>query len=315
MTNTNANHHRVIVLGSGPAGLTAAIYAARANLAPMLIHGPLQGGQLTTTTEVENFPGFEHGIMGPELMQTMEKQAGRFGTTFVTAIVDKVDLSKRPFSLHAGSQTYTCDALIIATGATPKLLGLPAEKELMGFGVSTCATCDGAFYRNKPIAVIGGGDSACEEANFLTRFGSVVYLIHRRGELRASKIMQERVLKNPKIKVLWHREVKNIVGTKQAGVKHIELVNSQTKATENLEVDGAFVAIGHTPNSALVAGQLKADENGYLLTEPHTSFTNIPGVFACGDVTDHRYRQAITAAGTGCMAAIDAERYLEGLGH
>ncbi len=317
MTNNNANnvnHHKVIILGSGPAGLTAAIYTARANLAPVLIHGPLQGGQLTTTTEVENWPGFENGIMGPELMQTMEKQAARFGTTYVTAVVDKVDLKKRPFALHAGSTTYTCDALIIATGATPKLLGLPAEKELMGFGVSTCATCDGAFYRNKPIAVIGGGDSACEEANFLTRFGSVVYLIHRRGELRASKIMQDRVMKNQKIKILWHRQVKNIVGTKQGGVTHMDLFNTETKQDEKLEVDGAFVAIGHTPNSSLFVGQLKLDENGYLLTDSHTSHTNVEGVFACGDVMDHRYRQAVTAAGTGCMAAIDAERYLESLG-
>lgn len=313
-TNTNANHHKVIILGSGPAGLTAAIYTARANLAPVLIHGPLQGGQLTTTTEVENWPGFEHGIMGPELMATMEKQAARFGTTYVTAMVDKVDLSKKPFQLHAGSTTYTCDALIIATGATPKLLGLPAEKELMGFGVSTCATCDGAFYRNKPIAVIGGGDSACEEANFLTRFGSVVYLIHRRGELRASKIMQDRAMKNPKIKFLWHRQVRNIVGTKQGGVTHLELFNSESNQDEKLEVDGAFVAIGHTPNSSLFTSQLKVDENGYLLTDSHSSLTNVEGVFACGDVTDHRYRQAITAAGTGCMAALDAERYLESLG-
>lgn len=310
MTTTNANHHKVIILGSGPAGLTAAIYTARASLNPVLIHGPLQGGQLTTTTEVENWPGFEHGVMGPELMQTMEKQAARFGTTYVTSIVEQIDVSKRPFSLKTASTTYTCDALIVATGATPKLLGLAAEKELMGFGVSTCATCDGAFYRNKPIVVIGGGDSACEEANFLTRFGSVVYLIHRRGELRASKIMQDRVLKNPKIKILWHREVKDIVGTKQGGVKHLELFNSQTKQDEKLEAEGVFVAIGHTPNSKLVAGQLNEDENGYILTEPHTSHTNVEGVFACGDVTDHRYRQAVTAAGTGCMAAIDAERFL-----
>ena len=310
MTTTNANHHKVIILGSGPAGLTAAIYTARASLNPVLIHGPLQGGQLTTTTEVENWPGFEHGVMGPELMQTMEKQAARFGTTYVTSIVEQIDVSRRPFSLKTASTTYTCDALIVATGATPKLLGLPAEKELMGFGVSTCATCDGAFYRNKPIVVIGGGDSACEEANFLTRFGSVVYLIHRRGELRASKIMQDRVLKNPKIKILWHREVKDIVGTKQGGVKHLELFNTQTKESEKLEAEGVFVAIGHTPNSKLVAGQLNVDENGYILTEPHTSHTNVEGVFACGDVTDHRYRQAVTAAGTGCMAAIDAERFL-----
>ena len=309
------NHHRVIILGSGPAGLTAAIYTARASLSPLLIHGPLQGGQLTTTTEVENWPGYENGIMGPELMATMEKQAARFGTTYVTSYVESVDLSKRPFALQAGAKTYTCDALIIATGATPKLLGLPAEKELMGFGVSTCATCDGAFYKNKPIAVVGGGDSACEEANFLTRFGSIVYLIHRRSELRASKIMQDRVFKNPKIKMLWNKDVKEIAGTKQGGITHMQLVDTQTKAEEKIDVEGVFIAIGHTPNSKLFDGKLGVDDNGYLLTEAHTSLTNVAGVFACGDVTDHRYRQAITASGTGCMAALDAERYLEGLGH
>jgi len=308
----STQHHKVIILGSGPAGLTAAIYAARASLSPLLIHGPLPGGQLTTTTEVENFPGFEHGIMGPDLMQTMEKQAARFGTQFRQEFIASADLSKRPFTLTSSSTTYSCDVLIIATGATAKLLGLPTEKELMGFGVSTCATCDGAFFRNKVISVVGGGDSACEEANFLTRFGSKVYLIHRRGELRASKIMQDRVRNNPKIEMLLDREVLEIAGTKQSGVTGLTLLNKETKAQEKLAVDALFVAIGHTPNSTLFKGALEMDENGYLVVEPNSTKTRIAGVFACGDVQDHVFRQAITAAGTGCMAAIEAERWIEG---
>jgi thioredoxin reductase (NADPH) len=306
-----AQHHKVIILGSGPAGLTAAIYAARASLSPLLIHGPLPGGQLTTTTEVENFPGFEHGIMGPDLMQTMEKQAARFGTEFRQEFITSADLSKRPFTLNSSSNSYSCDVLIIATGATAKLLGLPTEKDLMGFGVSTCATCDGAFFRNKVISVVGGGDSACEEANFLTRFGSKVYLIHRRGELRASKIMQDRVRNNPKIEMLLNREVLQITGSKQTGVTSLTLLNKDNKSEEQLAVDALFVAIGHTPNSALFKGVLEMDENGYLIVEPNSTKTRIPGVFACGDVQDHVFRQAITAAGTGCMAAIEAERWLE----
>jgi thioredoxin reductase (NADPH) len=315
MANQSTNHHRVIILGSGPAGLTAAIYAARANLAPALIHGPLPGGQLTTTTEVENFPGFEHGIQGPELMQVMEKQAKRFGTAMIVDQITSADLSVRPFSLKGSSTTYTCDTLIIATGATPKFIGIQAEKDLMGFGVSTCATCDGAFFRNKPIMVVGGGDSACEEANFLTRFGSKVYLVHRRDKLRASKIMQDRVLANPKIEMLWNRAVIDIVGTKQDGVSKAILKDTVSGATEEVATEAVFVAIGHTPNSSLFKGQLKMDENGYLVPEPNSTRTDVAGVFACGDVQDHVFRQAITAAGTGCMAAIEAERWLEAQGH
>jgi thioredoxin reductase (NADPH) len=303
-------HHKVIILGSGPAGLTAAIYTARANLSPLLIHGPLPGGQLTTTTEVENFPGFPEGVMGPDLMQLMEKQATRFGTTVAVDIITRADLKARPIRLESDKVSYTCDALIIATGATPKLLGLPEEKELMGYGVSTCATCDGAFFRNKVITVAGGGDSACEEANFLTRFGSKVYIIHRRDQLRASKIMQDRVLNNPKVEVLWNRQIKKIQGTKQDGVTALILDNNGKE--ESLECSAAFVAIGHTPNSHLFTGQLNMDENGYLKPTPNSTSTNIPGVFACGDVQDHVFRQAVTAAGSGCMAAIEAERWLEG---
>lgn len=313
MTNSQkpTTHHRVLILGSGPAGLTAAVYAARANLSPVLIHGPLPGGQLTTTTEVENFPGFEHGIQGPELMQVMEKQAKRFGTQTIVDQIQSADLKKRPFTLTGSSTTYTCDTLIIATGATAKLIGLDREKELMGFGVSTCATCDGAFFRERTIMVVGGGDSACEEANFLTRFGSKVYLVHRRDKLRASKIMQDRALNNPKIEMLWNKEVVDIKGSKADGVTAVILKDTVNGATEEKATDALFVAIGHTPNSALFKDQLKMDENGYLVPEPNSTKTNIEGVFACGDVQDHVFRQAITAAGTGCMAAIEAERWLE----
>ncbi len=304
-------HHRVLILGSGPAGLTAAVYTARANLSPVLIHGPLPGGQLTTTTEVENFPGFEHGIQGPELMQVMEKQAKRFGTQTIVDQIQSADLSKRPFTLTGNNAAYTCDTLIIATGATAKLIGLQQEKDLMGFGVSTCATCDGAFFRERVICVVGGGDSACEEANFLTRFGSKVYLIHRRDKLRASKIMQDRVMSNPKIEALWNKEVVEIKGTKADGVSALVLKDTVTGKTEELAADALFVAIGHTPNSWLFKGQLEMDENGYIVPAPNSTKTNIEGVFACGDVQDHVFRQAITAAGTGCMAAIEAERWLE----
>jgi len=311
---SNPQHSRILILGSGPAGLTAAIYAARANLAPLLVHGPLPGGQLTTTTEVENFPGFEKGIMGPDLMQVMEAQAKRFGTTFFQGTVTEVDLSRRPFQVKATNASFTCDALIVATGASARLLGIPGEKELMGFGVSTCATCDGAFFREKIITVIGGGDSACEEANFLTRFGAKVYLIHRRDELRASKIMQDRVKKNPKIEILWNRIPVEVRGSKQEGTTGLLLKNTISGTTEELPCDAMFVAIGHTPNTELFKGKLPMDENGYLTPEPNSSRTSIEGVFACGDVQDHVYRQAITAAGSGCMAAIDAERWLEAQG-
>ena len=307
---SNVLHHRVVILGSGPAGLTAAVYSARANLKPLIVHGPLAGGQLTTTTDVENFPGFPEGVMGPDLMALMEKQAKRFGTEVIQDTVTSVDLSQRPFTLKTATRTITCDSLIVSTGATPKFLGLPKEKELTGYGVSTCATCDGAFFRNQIIAVAGGGDSACEEAHFLSRFGSKVYLIHRREELRASKIMQERVFENPKIEVLWNKIITDIQGDKKEGVKALLLKDSKTGIETKLECAALFTAIGHTPNSKLFQGSLELDENGYILTKDKSSYTNVPGVFACGDVQDHVYRQAITAAGTGCTAAIDAERWL-----
>ena len=308
------SHHKVIILGSGPAGLTAAVYTGRANLSPLLIHGPLPGGQLTTTTEVENFPGFPEGVMGPDLMQHMEKQATRFGTKIHVGVVTSVELSKRPFTLSTDTEKFTCDTLIIATGATPKYIGLPSEKALMGYGVSTCATCDGAFFRNQVIAVVGGGDSACEEANFLTRFGSKVLLIHRRDKLRASKIMQKRALKNPKIEPVWNKEVIEIVGSKEKGVSKLVLKDTVTGAQSEIGCNALFVAIGHTPNSQLFTKFLEHDENGYLKPQPNSTATNIEGVFACGDVQDHVFRQAITAAGSGCMAAIEAERWLESRG-
>ena len=315
MTNSSAAtpiHHKVIILGSGPAGLTAAVYTARASLSPLLLHGPLAGGQLTTTTDVENFPGFPEGVMGPELMQRMEQQAVRFGTKVVVDTVIKADLSKRPFTLVGQSGAYTCDSLIIATGAAPKYTGAAQERELLGYGVSTCATCDGAFFRNKIIAVVGGGDSACEEASFLTRFASKLYLIHRRDQLRASKIMQDRVFANPKIEMVWNKKPIAVEGSKKDGVTGLVLEDTKTGEQTKLATDALFVAIGHTPNSQLFVEQLDMDENGYLLHEADSAATKIPGVFVCGDVQDHVFRQAITAAGSGCMAAIGAERWLEG---
>lgn len=309
----STEHKKVVILGSGPAGLTAAVYASRANLAPLLLHGPLAGGQLTTTTDVENYPGFPEGVMGPDLMQLMEKQATRFGTEIMVDIATEVTLGKDiPHILKTQSgKELSCDVLIIATGATPKYLGFPGEKELLGFGVSTCATCDGAFFRDQVIVVVGGGDSACEEALFLTRFASKVYLVHRRDELRASKIMQDRVLKHAKIEVLWNKQVKEAHGNKKDGLQKITMFHSDTKEEEELECGALFIAIGHTPNSELFKGQLDMDENGYLIPEAGSTRTTVPGVFACGDVQDHVYRQAVTAAGTGCMAAIEAERWLE----
>ena len=299
----------VIIIGSGPAGLTAAIYAARADLVPLLIEGMDSGGQLMTTTTVENFPGFSDGVMGPELMGSIRSQAERFGTEFVQAIVTSVDFSKRPFTVTTDAGEYHARAVVVATGASARLLGLPAERRLMGRGVSTCATCDGFFYRQKPIAVVGGGDSAVEEAIFLTKFASKVTLIHRRHELRASKIMRDKAVANPKIEFRWNTVVEDIRDS-GGGVSSLALRDTVTGERSDLAVDGVFVAIGHTPNTSLFAGQLEMDENGYLVTRDGTR-TNVPGVFACGDVQDHVYRQAITAAGSGCMAALDAERFVE----
>ena len=318
---------KVVILGSGPAGLTAAIYASRAQLEPLVIDGPQPGGQLTITTDVENYPGFKAGIMGPILMDEFREQALRFGTEIVNLWIDRVDLSKRPFTLYgkesADSEDVTTEiiahTLIIATGASAKWLGVPGEapvpEGLGGNGVSACATCDGFFFREKPIVVVGGGDTAMEEALFLTKFATEVTLIHRRGEFRASKIMQDRVLEHEKIKVLWNTEIKEINGTKESGVDSVTLFNSQTNETSKFETRGVFIAIGHKPNTDLFRGVLDMDEVGYLKTEGRSMKTNIHGVFACGDAQDSYYRQAITAAGTGCMAAIDAERFLAEHGH
>ena len=304
--------HDVIILGSGPAGLTAAIYTARANLSPLLIDGSQPGGQLTITTDVENFPGFPKGIMGPQLIQDMRAQAERFGTQFCQGHVTKVELQMRPFQITVDDEaTLETRTLIIATGASANLLGLPSESRLMGHGVSTCATCDGFFFRGKEIAVIGGGDSAVEEATFLTKFASKVTLVHRRDKLRASKIMQDRAINNEKIAFQWNSTLEEVLGDDV--VKGIRVRNVQTNQVEEIPVAGVFVAIGHTPNTSLFTGLIDMDEQGYIRTQPNRSTTNIPGVFASGDVQDSHYRQAITAAGSGCMAAIDAEKYLESL--
>ena len=302
----------VIIIGSGPAGLTAALYSARANLKPLLIEGLEAGGQLMLTTLVENWPGFRDGIMGPDLMADMRAQSERFGAEIIRGNVTSVDLLSYPFVVKTADGEHRCRALVIATGASARLLGLPSERALLGHGVSTCATCDGYFFRGKPIAVVGGGDSAMEEAVFLTRFASHVTIVHRRATLRASKIMQDKAFANPKISFEWNTEVEHINDLGKGEVTSMALRNSVTGERKEIAVDGVFVAIGHTPNTALFRGQVDTDPNGYILTHSG-SRTNVPGVFACGDVQDHHYRQAITAAGSGCMAAIDAEKYLEGL--
>lgn len=305
--------YKAIVIGTGPAGLTAAIYLARANLNPLVIEGMEPGGQLTTTTEVENFPGFPQGILGPELMDQMRKQAERFGAQFRNGWVQEVDFGNRPFKLTVeGGEVLEAETVIISTGASAKYLGIPGEKENVGRGVSTCATCDGFFFRGKKIIVIGGGDSAMEEASFLTRFATNVTVVHRRDELRASKIMQDRARDNEKIAWALNRTPLEVSTDEQGAVIGLKVRNNATNKEELIPADGIFVAIGHTPNTKFLGGQIKTDEHGYIIVKPGTTVTNVEGVFACGDVQDTRYRQAITAAGTGCMAAMDCEKLLEG---
>ncbi len=300
----------VVIIGSGPAGYTAAIYAARANLKPLVLAGYSAGGQLITTTEVENYPGFPEGVMGPDLMENMRKQAERFGAEILYKDVTKVDFSKKPFSVTYEETTVTAEAVIIATGAAPRKLGIPSEQKLWGHGVTSCATCDGAFYKGKEVAVVGGGDSAMEEATFLTRFANKVTVVHRRPELRASKIMQDRAQKNAKISWLLGQDIAEVVGNGK--VSGLKLKDAKTGVESSINVDGLFLAIGHIPNSALFNGVIKTDQDGYILVG-HKTQTNIPGVFACGDVVDRHFRQAITAAGSGCASAISAERYLESI--
>ena len=309
-----AKHHKIIIVGSGPAGLTAALYAARANLSPVVFEGIQPGGQLTITTEVENFPAFPNGILGPELMDLFRQQAQKFGAVSIFSDIVKVDFSVRPFHLWTEKEEFTADAVIVATGASAKWLGIPSETEYMGYGVSACATCDGFFFRNLEVVVVGGGDTAIEEATFLTKFATKVTIVHRRDALRASKIMQEKAQKNPKIAFAWNSVIEEIVGKNEDGKKSVtgvRLKNVKTGATSILRTDGVFMGIGHKPNTDLFAGKLEMDPVGYLITREGSTRTSVPGVFAAGDVADSVYRQAITAAGSGCKAAIDAERWLE----
>jgi len=300
----------LIIIGSGPAGYTAAVYAARAELKPLMFEGHEPGGQLMTTTEVENFPGFPQGVLGPELMAKMKEQALRFETEIISDFVESVDLSSRPYKVVAGGETYETKSIIISTGATARRLGLESEKALYGKGVSACATCDGFFFKGKIVAIVGGGDSAMEEANFLTRFAEKVYLVHRRDSFRASKAMQERTFNNPKIEVVWNSAVEDILGVDVGHVTGVKLKDTVTGETREMALDGVFAAIGHEPNTSLFKGVIDLDEKGYIKTVPGSARTNLPGVFAAGDVQDSRYRQAITAAGSGCMAALEAEKFL-----
>lgn len=313
MDQQNQTIENMIIIGSGPAGLTAAIYAARANLKPLMIEGEEAGGQLMITTEVENFPGFEHGITGPDLIAVMRKQAERFATRFITRNVTKVDFSQRPFKVFIGDKLHLAKSIIVSTGASAKLLGLPSEKQYMSRGVSACATCDGAFFKNVEVGVIGGGDTAMEEANFLTRFASKVHVIHRSESFRASKIMLDRAKNNPKIEFIMNTSIDEVLGDGKS-MTGVRLKSTVTGKTSEMKLDGLFIAIGHQPNTKLFKGILDMNEVGYLVTKPGSTYTNIPGVFASGDVQDAIYRQAITAAGTGCMAALDAERWMDANG-
>ncbi|MFC1784650.1 thioredoxin-disulfide reductase [Candidatus Neomarinimicrobiota bacterium] len=308
---TETKKRNVIIIGSGPAGLTAAIYAARGNLKPLVFEGNQPGGQLTITTEVENFPGFPKGITGPELMDLFREQAQRFGAETVFKNVTKVDFSSRPFKVWVGDEEYSSDSVIIATGASARMLGMESEKKLFGYGISACATCDGFFYKEKKVLVIGGGDSALEEAIFLTKFASEVWLVHRRDEFRGSKIMRDRVFKHPKIYVHWNSVVDEFLGTTESGLTGVRLKDTKTGETREDACDGVFIAIGHIPNTSIFEGIIDLDDKKYIITQPNSTATNIPGVFACGDVQDHYYRQAVTAAGSGCAATIDAEHFLE----